>query len=241
MLFKELLTMEKETIMHRFDPRIKIIISILYIIISIMTASIISHIVIISLFIIESILAKSLRAMMKSFLTVSPFFILIFLANYFLGGLSFSSSFIYSLRLLSLVAIFTFFFLTTTPDEVAETLTYFKFPHTITLSFTLAIRFIPSTARQINEIMDAQKSRGLELEGKNFIQRIKNFIPILIPIIVLSIKKSIEVAEALETRGLNLRAKKTSLMPLKAKKADYLYLISHVFILIIILYTERIC
>jgi len=239
MLFKELLISEKKSVIHTLDPRVKIIVSIIYIILSIIVNSVLSHLIIIILFLVESVLAKSVKAMMKSLTTVFPFFILIFLANYFLGGLSLSLSLVYSLRLLSLVAIFSLFFLTTTPDEVAETLDFFRVPHTIALSFTLAIRFIPSTARQISEIMDAQKSRGLELEGRNFIQRIRNLLPILVPVIVLSIKKSIEVAEALEVRGLNLNVKKTTLTPLKARKVDYLYFIGHFLLLILILYLDH--
>jgi energy-coupling factor transport system permease protein len=68
--------------------------------------------------------------------------------------------------------------------------------------------------------MDAQKSRGLELEKGNFLKRIRNYIPILIPLIVSAIRRSLELAEAMESRAWGASEKRTNLYVLKLRKDD---------------------
>lgn len=220
----------KKTLLHNIDPRTKIITSLIFMIISIGAQTPIVQITIITIFMVQAVIAKALKATLKIMITALPFFLMILVANYFLGGLPIEISLTAALRLYSLIAIFTLFFLTTDPDDISEVLDKLKFPPTISLSFTLAIRFLPTTAKQISDIMDAQRSRGLELESKNLLQRIKNLLPIMIPVIILSIKKSIEVAEALETRGLNLKVKRTSITQLKVTMKDYIYTITNIII-----------
>jgi energy-coupling factor transport system permease protein len=68
--------------------------------------------------------------------------------------------------------------------------------------------------------MDAQKARGLELEKGNFLKRIRNYIPILIPLIVSAIRRSLELAEAMESRAWGATKKRTNLYVLKMRKGD---------------------
>jgi energy-coupling factor transport system permease protein len=68
--------------------------------------------------------------------------------------------------------------------------------------------------------MDAQKARGLELERGNFLKRIKNYIPILIPLIVSAIRRSLELAEAMESRAWGATKNRTNLYVLKMHKGD---------------------
>jgi energy-coupling factor transport system permease protein len=70
-------------------------------------------------------------------------------------------------------------------------------------------------------VVDAQRSRGLELDKGNFMKRIRNYIPILIPLIISAIRRSVELAEALEARGFGATEKRTSLVTLKMRLADY--------------------
>jgi energy-coupling factor transport system permease protein len=70
-------------------------------------------------------------------------------------------------------------------------------------------------------VVDAQKSRGLELEKGSFMKKIRNYIPILIPLIICAIRRSIELAEALESRAFGAANKRTPVMTLKMKPSDY--------------------
>jgi energy-coupling factor transporter transmembrane protein EcfT len=71
--------------------------------------------------------------------------------------------------------------------------------------------------------MDAQKARGLELEKGNFLKRIRNYIPILIPLIVSAIRRSLELAEAMESRAWGATKKRTNLYVLKMHRGDYIF------------------
>jgi len=84
--------------------------------------------------------------------------------------------------------------------------------------------------------MDAQKARGLELERGNFLKRVRNYIPILIPLIVNAIRRSLELAEAMESRAWGASEKRTNLYVLKLKRADYLLVLLTVLMLIIAVY-----
>jgi energy-coupling factor transport system permease protein len=68
--------------------------------------------------------------------------------------------------------------------------------------------------------MDAQKSRGLELEKGNPIARIKKFVPILVPLIINEVIRSGELAEAMESRGYGISKNPTSLYSLKLVNFD---------------------
>jgi len=91
-------------------------------------------------------------------------------------------------------------------------------------------------AEEAQTIMDAQKARGLELERGNFIKKVKNYIPILIPLIVSAIRRSLELAEAMESRAWGATEKRTNLYVLRVKRGDYLLTIISVLILIFAVY-----
>jgi energy-coupling factor transport system permease protein len=84
--------------------------------------------------------------------------------------------------------------------------------------------------------MDAQKSRGLELDKGNFLKRIRNYIPILIPLIVGAIRRSLELAEAMESRAFGAQKKRTNLYKLQLKRSDYLTFFISFVILSLALY-----
>ena len=79
-------------------------------------------------------------------------------------------------------------------------------------------------------------SRGLELERGNVFQRVRNYIPILIPIIVSSIRRALQVAESLESRAFGSTATRTSLHDLKLRKRDYTMMFLTTLALLLALY-----
>jgi energy-coupling factor transport system permease protein len=95
-------------------------------------------------------------------------------------------------------------------------------PYEFCFAFTTAVRFVPVLAEEAQTIMDAQKARGLELERGNFLKRIRNYIPILIPLIVSAIRRSLELAEAMESRAWGATKKRTNLYVLKMHKNDFI-------------------
>jgi energy-coupling factor transport system permease protein len=98
------------------------------------------------------------------------------------------------------------------------------------------VRFVPVLAKEAQTIMDAQKSRGLELEKGNFLKRIRNYVPVLIPLIVGAVRRSLELAEAMESRAFGANIKRTSLYRLRIKREDLITITISISLLIIALY-----
>jgi len=84
--------------------------------------------------------------------------------------------------------------------------------------------------------MDAQKARGLELEKGNFLKRIRNYVPVLIPLIVSAIRRSLELAEAMESRAWGATKKRTNLYALKLHRGDFVLLAVTVGVLVLTVY-----
>jgi energy-coupling factor transport system permease protein len=125
-----------------------------------------------------------------------------------------------TLRFVVLVESFSIFFLTTSPDHLGLAMEQTRVPYEFVFAFTTAVRFVPVLAEEAETIMDAQKARGLELEKGSFLKRIRNYIPILIPLIVSAIRRSLELAEAMESRAWGATKKRTNLYKLSMHRGD---------------------
>jgi energy-coupling factor transport system permease protein len=112
--------------------------------------------------------------------------------------------------------------MTTSPDDLGLALEQAHVPYTLCFTFTTAVRLVPTMAVDAQTVVDAQRSRGLELDKGNLLKRVRNYIPILIPLIVSAIRRSVELAEALESRGFGTSVKRESMVVLKMKWSDYL-------------------
>jgi energy-coupling factor transport system permease protein len=141
-----------------------------------------------------------------------------------------------TLRFVVLIASFSVFFLTTSPDHLGLALQQSRIPYEFCFAFTTAVRFVPVLADEAQTIMDAQKARGLELERGNLLKRVRNYIPVLIPLIVNAIRRSLELAESMESRAWGANKKRTNLYELKLKKSDYILFLISVLILILAVY-----
>jgi len=147
--------------------------------------------------------------------------VLIFVMNFVFGS-TFVFSAAMTLRFVSLMSAFSIFFMTTSPDDLGLALEQARVPYTLSFTFTTAVRLVPTMALDAQTVIDAQRSRGLELDKGNLMKRIRNYIPILIPLIVSAIRRSIELAEALESRGFGASPNRQPLIVLRMKTTDYL-------------------
>jgi len=167
-----------------------------------------------------------LRSLRASALLASFIFVLNLI---FVGDLYYALAMAF--RFLVIVSSFSIFFLTTSPDDLGLALEQSHFPYEFSFAFTTAIRFVPELAKEAQIIVDAQRSRGLELEGGNILKRIRNYIPILIPLIVSAIRRSMELAEAMESRCFGAVKMRTSLYTLKIRPIDYLVILITILVL----------
>ena len=136
-----------------------------------------------------------------------------------------------ALRLFIMVSGFQVLLSTLHPSELIDALESFKLPSELSLSLSISFHFMPIVIDDIRNIYDAQRTRGLEIEG---IRKIKAMLPIIIPLIVISLRRAMELAEALESKAYG-SAKRTSLRRLELKKSDYVFILLCFLILVIAL------
>jgi energy-coupling factor transport system permease protein len=116
---------------------------------------------------------------------------------------------------------FSIFFLTVHPDDLAQALIRLHVSFDFAFTISMATRYVPTLAIEAQTISDAQMARGLELQQGNMLKRIRNLIPIIIPLIISSIRRALSIAESLESRAFGSTKKRTYLKILKMAKKDY--------------------
>lgn len=123
------------------------------------------------------------------------------------GGIE-SGIFIF-IRLVLIIVMSTILTLTTTPLALTDGIEHllrpfakFGFPaHEFALMLSIALRFVPTLLDEAHKIMNAQRSRGVEFDQGNFLQRVKAIVPILVPLFVSAFNRAEEMATAMEARG----------------------------------------
>ena len=238
------------SIIHRLDPRFKIICIILYIVALFCADSYIAFIAVVATTALIVFLSKlNIRTILKS---VKPvMFILAFtiIANIlwttgekplvefwvikiYPEGLEYAG--LMALRIVCLI-ISTFVLLTYTTAPVALTdaierllspLKKIGLPvHEFSMMMTIALRFIPTLIEETGKIINAQKARGADFESGNLLKRAKALVPILIPLFVSAFRRADELAGAMECRLYNGGTGRTRMKVMKAKTGDYVMLL----------------
>ena len=230
---------------HNLDPRIKFIYVISIFVIAILFYQIIPLLLLFILQIPFVLLAQVQRQWLRSLRGAAFFAALIFIINvgttFFTSGYTLTAIIVenaaaLTLRFVVLVESFSVFFLTTSPDHLGLALEESHVPYEFAFAFTTAVRFVPVLAEEAQTIMDAQKARGLELEKGGLLKRIRNYVPVLIPLIVSAIRRSLELAEAMESRAWGATKKRTNLYSLKLHRGDYALIAITVGILVAAVY-----
>lgn len=134
-----------------------------------------------------------------------------------------------TIRLVMLILGTSIMTLTTTPtdltDGIEKSLGFLervKVPvHEIALMMSIALRFIPILVEETNKIMKAQVSRGADFESGSLIRRVKNYVPIIVPLFISAFHRASDLAMAMESRCYRTGKDRTKLHPLKYKKSDY--------------------
>jgi energy-coupling factor transport system permease protein len=214
---------------HSLDPRIKFVYVCAIFVVAIVFSQLIPLIALflaqIPFVILAGVRREWLQSMRGAIFLAAVIFLTNFVfsfigANYTITARNVESAATLTLRFVVLVESFSVFFLTTSPDHLGLALEQTHVPYELVFAFTTAVRFVPVLAEEAQTIMDAQKARGLELERGNFLKRIRNYIPILIPLIVSAIRRSLELAEAMESRAWGATKNRTNLYVLKMHKGD---------------------
>ena len=124
---------------------------------------------------------------------VLTFFIIVWIAFDLLTGLC------SGLRLLNIGTVFFLFFQTTSPEDLSNALIKMGIPYSFAFVLTASMQFIPVLARRAASIRDAQRARGIPLDGP--FELIRHLPALAGPLLIQAFKLADELAEAMEARG----------------------------------------
>ena len=213
----------KDSLLHRLDPRVKIVLTLCYIIMLFAASNPIGLIIgIVFLAVAYGVSGIPAAMILKSLKPVTPVIIFTAALNmFFIAGDPIWSfwkiqitvqglwtAVVMSIRILCLIAGTSLLTYTTSPialtdgiEQLLDPLKRFHLPvHELAMMMTIALRFIPTLIEETDKIIAAQKARGADMESGGLIQRAKALIPILIPLFVSAFRRADELALAMECR-----------------------------------------
>lgn len=232
-----------DSILHRLDPRVKLVGTLLYIISLFIVNNYLGYILV-SIFLASIIISSKvpLKYILKGLRPI--LFLLMFTVgfNLFLtSGTPVFKFWIFTItkegiviaskmgfRLIFLILGSSIMTYTTTPNHLTDGLESLLWPlskikipvHEIAMMMSIALRFIPILVEETDKIMKAQMARGADFESGNIIQRSKSLIPILVPLFVSAFRRANDLAMAMEARCYRGGKGRTKMKPLKYARRD---------------------
>lgn len=238
------------SIIHKLDPRVKLVGTVFFLISLFLfpgfSGYILATIVLAAVIKLSKVPFKFMVKGMKGILLILMITLVFHLfltpgeVLFQLGFLKVTKEGIYQavrmgIRLTYLVIGSSVMTLTTTPNQLTDGLERLLNPlkkihvpvHEIAMMMSIALRFIPILIEEADKIMKAQIARGADFESGNMITKIKNMIPLLIPLFVSAFRRANDLAMAMEARCYHGSEGRTQMKPLVYQKCDkiaYLYL-----------------
>jgi energy-coupling factor transport system permease protein len=226
-----------DSLLHRLNPLTKLILSFSLCVFCFLTAR---HFLILSVIALNlalaglgGIIGRSLRTLRS----LVKFSLILFIVQIFFvrqgaalirfpfdiiitsQGLLFSLLFV--LRLIAAAMPLTLMLSVTRISDMSNALTrYFGIPYKYTFAIATAVRFIPLFAEEMAGIMEAQISRGIEFDTRNFFKKIRLLLPLCVPLLISSVRKIEGGAISAELRGFNLRGRNSGYKQYRFSPAD---------------------
>lgn len=251
-----------DSVIHRLDPRTKIIWTFFYIILLFFMKTAVGFAAFI---VLTAVIIALTKIKVKYILRgIKPIlFLLIFtsLINIFMTGETplFKIWFLtatkegvifaalMALRLVLLVAGTSLLTFTTSPISLTDGIERLMSPfskigvpaHAIAMMMTIAIRFIPTILEETDKIMKTQKARGADFESGSIVSRARAMTPILIPLFISAFRRADELAIAMECRCYRGGEGRTRLHELKMQKRDIAALLSMPFVAAVIILIQK--
>jgi energy-coupling factor transport system permease protein len=128
-----------------------------------------------------------------------------------------------ALRLLALALIIFVWLFTTDQASMVRGFHALRLPYDWALTLALALRYLPIFAGLFSQVRDAQQARGLDLEQRGLLQRLRAYRPVLVAMIINALRQSERLGWALEARALGAGGITRSVFrPLHLRRADYI-------------------
>ena len=246
--------------LHRLDPRVKIVCTMIFLISLFCFKSIWGYVVA-TVFLASMIRVSNVpfKFIVKGLRPVLMLLMITVLLNLFLtktGTVIFEAWILritdeglriagfMTVRLIYLILGSSLMTFTTTPNALTDGIEKLLWPlrkikvpvHEIAMMMSIALRFIPILLEETDKIMKAQIARGADLESGNIIQKAKAMIPILVPLFVSAFRRATDLAMAMEARCYRGGEGRTKMKPLVYQKKDYMaYAIMMVYFVVAVL------
>ena len=238
------------SIIHKMDPRFKILVAITFIVATFLCKSAVSFAALLcvglALIFISQIPIKTILHSIAPLLFIIAFTVVV---NIFFGTgeqllVEFWKIRIYTeglwralfmfLRIFVLITATSIFLTyTTTPMDLTDALESLMAPlklihvpvHVFAMMMSITLRFIPTLTEETEKIMNAQKARGADFVNGSLIKRVKALIPILIPLFSSAINRATQLADAMECRCYHGGEGRTRLNVMKWHVSDVVYML----------------
>ena len=241
---------------HRLDPRVKIVCTLLYLISLFMFKSIIGYLLA-TLFLVCVVRLSTVpvKYILKGLKPIIMLLMITVLFNLFLtpgGRLLFhfgplkiteqglNTAVYMAIRLIYLIMGSSLMTLTTTPNALTDGLESLLKPlghlnvpvHEIAMMMSIALRFIPILLEETDKIMKAQMARGADFESGNLLKRAKAMVPLLVPLFISAFRRANDLAMAMEARCYRGGDGRTKMKPLVYAKRDFIaYFVVFVYLI----------
>ena len=232
------------SVIHRLDPRAKLVILVIYIVALFLAVSWLSYGLMLAFLLtciaISGIPAKSFVRGMKPLIMILVFTGVLNL--FFTQGETVLVSFFgititleglvravfMVIRILMLITCTFLLTYTTSPISLTDGLEALLSPlkkikvpvHELSMMMCIALRFIPTLIEETDKIMSAQKARGADFETGKLTERVKALVPILVPLFVSAFRRADELATAMECRCYQGGEGRTKMKLLRYKRID---------------------
>ena len=239
------------SIMHRLDPRMKVVLSILYIVLCFLCKNVISFALLLvsalTLILLSKIPVKIVLRSIKAIIFIMVFTAILnvfwtkgsenelifswkFISIY-TNGL-YNAAFIVVRILAMIIGTSIFLTYTTTPIQLTDALERLLSPlkvikvpvHEFAMMMTIALRFIPTIIEETEKIMAAQKARGADFSNGPLTKRVKSLVPILIPLFISAFRRAADLATAMTCRCYRGGEGRTRMTVLKLSLRDFVAL-----------------
>ncbi len=236
---------QTESVVHRLDPRVKLIATLLFICSLFVVNQAAGYIVAVVFLALAIRLSHvPFRFMVRGMRAILFLLILTFGFNLFLTpgeavfrvwkltvtreGITMAVKM--AVRLSLLIVGSSVMTLTTTPNNLTDGMERLLKPlqklrvpvHEIAMMMSIALRFIPILLEETDKIMKAQTARGASFDEGNLLQRAKNMVPLLVPLFISAFRRANDLAMAMEARCYRGGDGRTKMKPLHYEKRDYL-------------------
>ncbi len=251
-----------ESLVHKYDPKLKMITMILFIASLFFIKSVFMYIPVVIYLLLIIKVAKLPTGMVLRGLKPLKWIILVtFIINLFFtpgdpkytfGILKISQEGIdlaifMGIRLILLVLGTSLLTYTTSPIELTDGIESLLRPfrkigvpsHEIAMMMTIALRFIPTLIEETDKIMKAQMARGADFESGNIVKRAKNLVPLLVPLFINSFRRAEELATAMEARCYRGGDGRTKMNASKIVKKDVIIFLGNLIFFTIIVVVSK--